>query len=74
MSEKRAGTHTPALLLSEPPMRALLRLAAPTTAVMSIAAIQQVLYTYFVSHLGSIAIASAAARTSFSHFEELRVG
>jgi len=60
MSEKGAGPSMPASLLDEPPLRALVRLAAPTTAVMSIAALQQVLYTYFISHLGSIAIASVA--------------
>lgn len=49
---------SPAALLSEPPLRALVRLAAPTTAVMSIAALQQVLHTYFVSHLGGVAIAA----------------
>lgn len=58
MSETQAGTSTPASLLAQPPLRALLRLAAPTTAVMSVAALQQVLNTYFVSHLGSVAIAA----------------
>src|SRR6185295_15643193 len=60
MSAPQASSTSPASLLAEPPMRALLRLAAPTTAVMSIAAIQQVLYTYFVSHLGSVAIAAVS--------------
>jgi len=60
MSEIRTGTNTPASLLTERPLRALLRLAAPTTAVMSIAALQQVLNTYFVSHLGSVAIAAVS--------------
>jgi len=57
MSDART---TPAALLAEPPLRALLRLAAPTTAVMSVAALQQVLSTYFVSHLGSVAIAAVS--------------
>jgi len=60
MSKPRTGTSTPASLLAEPPLRALLRLAAPTTAVMSVAALQQVLNTYFVSHLGSVAIAAVS--------------
>lgn len=50
----------PAALLAEAPLRALVRLAAPTTGVMSIAALSNVLYTYFVSRLGPEAIAAVA--------------
>lgn len=49
-----------AALLAEPPLRALLRLAAPTTAVMFIAALSNVLHTYFVSRLGDDAIAAVS--------------
>src|SRR5204863_8343500 len=55
-----AAKTTPATLLAEPPLRALVRLAAPTTAVMSIAALSNVLNTYFVSRLGSEAIAAVS--------------
>src|SRR5262249_36896444 len=58
--EPRAGATSPASLLAEPPTRALLRLAAPTTAVMSIPALQHGLYTDFISHLGPVAIAGVA--------------
>jgi MATE family, multidrug efflux pump len=47
-------------MLAERPLRALLRLAAPTTGVMSIAALSNVLNTYFVSRLGSEAIAAVS--------------
>lgn len=47
-------------MLAEPPLRALVRLAAPTTGVMSIAALSNVLHTYFVSRLGAEAIAAVA--------------
>jgi putative MATE family efflux protein len=58
---KRASTaNTPEALLGEAPFRALLRLAGPTTAVMSIAALSNVLYTYFVSRLGAEAIAAVS--------------
>lgn len=58
MTETRSPT--PASLLAETPLRALVRLAAPTTAVMGVAALQQVLHTYFVSHLGAVAIAAVS--------------
>lgn len=44
-------------MLALPPWRAILRLAAPTTFVMSMAATSNVLYTYYVSRLGAEAIA-----------------
>jgi putative MATE family efflux protein len=50
----------PEQLLVEDPLRAILRLAAPTTLVMLIAATSNVLYTYYVSRLGSGAIAAVS--------------
>jgi len=45
-------------LLAMPPMRAVLRLAMPTTLVMLLATATNVLYTFYVSRLGSDAIAA----------------
>ena len=47
-------------LLADPPLRAVVRLAAPTTAVMLIAALSNILHTYFVSRLGDDAIAAVS--------------
>jgi len=47
-------------LLALPPLRAIARLAAPTTFVMLMAAMSNVLYTYYVSRLGSEAIAAVS--------------
>jgi len=47
-------------LLAHHPLRAIVALAAPTTAVMLMAALSNVLYTYFVSRLGDDAIAAVA--------------
>lgn len=52
--------RTPEQLLAEDPLRAVARLAAPTTLVMLIAAISNVLYTYYVSRLGADAIAAVS--------------
>lgn len=53
--------HPPAAaLLALRPLRAIVTLAAPTTAVMLIAAISNVLHTYFVSRLGDDAIAAVS--------------
>ncbi len=60
MSRPPRGTSSPAALLADPPFRALLRLAAPTTGVMGVAALSNVLHTYFVSRLGPEAIAAVA--------------
>ena len=43
-----------------PPLRAIVRLAAPTTLVMLIAVTSNVLYTYYVSRLGPDAIAAVS--------------
>ena len=43
-----------------PPLRAIIRLATPTTLVMLIAATSNVLYTYYVSRLGPDAIAAVS--------------
>jgi putative MATE family efflux protein len=53
--------HQPAAaLLALRPLRAIIRLAAPTTAVMLIAAVSNILHTYFVSRLGDEAIAAVS--------------
>ena len=51
---------SPDVLLSLPPWRAIVRLAGPTTFVMLMAATSNVLYTYYVSRLGSEAIAAVS--------------
>jgi putative MATE family efflux protein len=56
MTERRTPEH----LLELDPLRAVARLAAPTTLVMLIAAISNVLYTYYVSRLGPDAIAAVS--------------
>jgi putative MATE family efflux protein len=50
----------PIELLAQHPLRAIVALAAPTTAVMLMAALSNVLYTYFVSRLGDDAIAAVS--------------
>lgn len=47
-------------LLEMAPLAAIVRLAAPTTLVMAIAAVSNVVYTYFVSRLGADAIAAVS--------------
>jgi putative MATE family efflux protein len=56
MAERPSPEH----LLALDPLRAVTRLAAPTTVVMLIAAISNVLYTYYVSRLGADAIAAVS--------------
>ena len=50
----------PRRLLALSPLRAILALAAPTTAVMVVGATSNILHTYFVSRLGSEAIAAVS--------------
>lgn len=50
----------PVELLGLPPLRAVLRLAVPTTLVMVLATATNVLYTFFVSRLGAEAIAAVS--------------
>ena len=50
----------PLALLAQHPLRAIVSLAAPTTAVMLMAAVSNVLHTYFVSRLGDDAIAAVS--------------
>lgn len=50
----------PEHLLALDPLRAVTRLATPTTLVMLIAAVSNVLYTYYVSRLGPDAIAAVS--------------
>jgi Na+-driven multidrug efflux pump len=52
--------HAPISLLEQSPLRTIVALAAPTTAVMLIAAISNVLHTYFVSRLGDDSIAAVS--------------
>src|SRR2546425_9609375 len=42
------------------PLAAVVRLAAPTTLVMAVAAVSNVVYTYFVSRLGMEAIGAVS--------------
>ena len=56
----RGRQAEPERLLLVSPLRAIVRLAAPTTLVMLIAATSNVLYTYFVSRLGADAIAAVS--------------
>jgi putative MATE family efflux protein len=55
-----ATRSDPVDLLAMPPLRAVLRLAMPTTLVMLLATATNVLYTYFVSRLGAEAIAAVS--------------
>jgi len=50
----------PPELLQRSPLRAIVRLGAPTTGVMLVATTSNVLHTYFVSRLGAEAIAAVA--------------
>jgi len=50
----------PDRLLAMPPLAAVIRLAAPTTLVMAVSAVSNVVYTYFVSRLGVEAIGAVS--------------
>src|SRR5689334_24796430 len=50
----------PDRLLTMAPLRAVVRLAAPTTLVMAVSAVSNVVYTYFVSRLGVDAIGAVS--------------
>jgi putative MATE family efflux protein len=50
----------PDRLLAMGPLAAVVRLASPTTLVMAVAAVSNVVYTYFVSRLGTEAIAAVS--------------
>jgi putative MATE family efflux protein len=52
--------HHPSHLLDIPPLAAVVRLAAPTTLVMAVSAVSNVVYTYFVSRLGVDAIGAVS--------------
>ena len=54
----RTGRGEGVGLLEENSLRAIARLALPTTAVMFVGATSNVVHTYFVSRLGSEAIAA----------------
>src|SRR5690606_12008150 len=56
MSKGRPPEH----LLALEPLPAITRLAVPTTVVMLVAAVSNVLYTYYVSRLGADAIAAVS--------------
>src|SRR6185295_5159034 len=53
-------------LLQAPPLRAIVRLALPTTGVMAIATTSTILHTYYVSRLGADAIAAVSLVFPFS--------
>src|SRR6185295_2966545 len=59
MAGGTAGSE-PERLLAMAPLAAVLRLAAPTTLVMAVSAVSNVVYTYFVSRLGADAIAAVS--------------
>ena len=50
----------PDRLLEEPPLHAVVRLAAPTTLVMAVSAVSNVVYTIYVSRLGVDAIGAVS--------------
>src|SRR5438094_6079164 len=50
----------PDRLLAMTPLAAVVRLAAPTTLVMAVSAVSNVVYTYFVSRLGVDAIGAVS--------------
>jgi putative MATE family efflux protein len=50
----------PDRLLEEPPLRAVVRLAAPTTLVMAVSAVSNVVYTIYVSRIGVEAIGAVS--------------
>jgi putative MATE family efflux protein len=56
MADRRSPEH----LLALEPLRAVVRLATPTTLVMLMAAVSNVLYTYYVSRLGPDSIAAVS--------------
>jgi putative MATE family efflux protein len=55
-----AGPSRADRLLDMAPLAAILRLAGPTTLVMAIGAVSNVVYTYFVSRLGTDAIGAVS--------------
>ena len=55
-----ARVPEPDRLLAMGPLAAVIRLAAPTTLVMAVAAVSNVVYTYFVSRLGVEAIGAVS--------------
>src|SRR5215467_5002179 len=57
MSQRRSE---PEHLLTMAPLAAVVRLAGPTTLVMAVSAVSNVLYTYFVSRLGVDAIGAVS--------------
>jgi Na+-driven multidrug efflux pump len=59
MAAGTAGSE-PDRLLAMAPLAAVLRLAAPTTLVMAVSAVSNVVYTYFVSRLGAEALAAVS--------------
>ena len=55
-----ARVPEPDRLLAMAPLAAVVRLAAPTRLVMAVAAVSNVVYTYFVSRLGVEAIGAVS--------------
>src|SRR5215471_21155270 len=55
-----ATRSEPDRLMGMPPLAAVVRLAWPTTLVMAVSAVSNVVYTYFVSRLGVDAIGAVS--------------
>ncbi len=60
MTPPPSAPSEPDRLLAMAPLAAVVRLAAPTTLVMAVAAVSNVVYTYFVSRLGTEAIGAVS--------------
>ena len=60
MTTPGVARSEPDRLLEMTPLAAVVRLAAPTTLVMAVAAVSNVVYTYFVSRLGVEAIGAVS--------------
>ncbi|TMA40338.1 MAG: hypothetical protein E6J83_14025 [Deltaproteobacteria bacterium] len=60
MKTAGAARSEPDHLLAMAPLAAVVRLAAPTTVVMAVAAVSNIVYTYFVSRLGVEAIGAVS--------------
>ncbi|TMA33655.1 MAG: MATE family efflux transporter [Deltaproteobacteria bacterium] len=60
MKTPGAPRSEPDRLLAMTPLAAVVRLAAPTTVVMAVSAVSNIVYTYFVSRLGVDAIGAVS--------------
>ena len=60
MKAAGAARSEPDHLLAMAPLAAVVRLAAPTTVVMAVAAVSNIVHTYLVSRLGVEAIGAVS--------------